>query len=74
MNKKSKNDYFVLFQGAKISKREANRVGVGFVFGFVGAVISAFLIGPENKIANIIVVIFFVAIGYFWVGHKIFKT
>jgi hypothetical protein len=35
MNKKSKDEYFVLFQGAKISKREANRIGVGLIFGFV---------------------------------------
>ena len=30
MNKKKKNDdYLVLFKGAKLSKREANKVGVG---------------------------------------------
>ncbi len=74
MNKNATYEYFVLFRGAKISKREANRAGVGLIFGFAGAIISACLIGPENKIATIMICIFFVAIGYFWVGNKIFKT
>ena len=74
MSKKSKDEYFVLFRGVKISKCEANRIGVGLIFGFVGAIISTFLIGPENRIVAIIVCILFVAIGYFWVGNKIFKT
>ena len=29
MDKKKKDDYLILFSGAKISKREANKVGLG---------------------------------------------
>ncbi len=74
MNKKSKDACVVLFQEAKISKREANKVGVGLIFGFIGAIISSFFIGSENKIAAIIVCLFFVAIGYILVGNRIIKT
>ena len=38
MNKKSKDQYIVLFQGVKLSKREANKVGIGLIFGLVGGV------------------------------------
>lgn len=43
MNKKENDDYLVLFQGAKVPKREANKVGVGIVFGLLGTVVTHFL-------------------------------
>ena len=70
----SKDEYLVLFQGAKISKREANKIGIGIIFGFVGALISALFIGVENKIVGIFICGIFAAVGYFGVGRKIFKT
>ena len=74
MNKKSVDEYIVLFQGAKLSRREANKVGLGLIFGLIGAVISIFLLGTENKEASLLVCFILAVIGYFWIGNKIFKT
>lgn len=71
---KSQDEYIVLFQGVKLSKREANKVGLGLILGFVGAIISVLFIGVENKITGIIICCILAAVGYFWVGNKIFKT
>jgi len=35
-NKKEKDDYVVLFRGAKLSKCEANKAGLGIIFGVIG--------------------------------------
>ena len=74
MNKKSKDQYITLFQGAKLPKREANKVGIGLIFGLLGAVLSGFLFGLEYKIAAIIICGIFVGFGYFIVGNKLFKS
>lgn len=73
MDKKEKDDYIILFGGAKLSRREAKKVGLGLFFGFIGATISAFSLGQDNKFAGYIICIIFIAIGYFWIGNKIFK-
>jgi hypothetical protein len=74
MNKKSKDEYIVLFQGVKIYKREANKVGIGIIFGFVGALISVLILGVEYKIAGVIICSIFAAVGYFGIGSKISKS
>ncbi len=73
MDKDQKDEYVALFQGVKLTKREANKVGLGLLFGFVGGIISLFLLGPENKVATGIICFIFVAIGYFLIGNKIFR-
>jgi hypothetical protein len=74
MNKRSKDEYIVLFQGVKLSKRQANKVGLGLIFGFFGVIISLIFFGLENKIVVVIICSFFAAVGYFWIGNRIFKT
>lgn len=73
MSKKPKDEYVVLFRGAKLSKKEANKAGLGLIFGLLGAIISAFFFGPEHKILSVIIITVLAAIGYFWVGNKILK-
>jgi hypothetical protein len=70
MNKQDNNDYVVLFRGAKISRRQAKRVGSGLILGFVGALISIGVLGPDNKIAALVVAGVFTFIGYFGLGKK----
>lgn len=49
MRKKDKNDYIVLFQGAKLSEREANKAGLGIIFGIIGIIFSIITVGPTNN-------------------------
>ena len=71
MNKKSNNDYLVLFKGAKLQKREASKVGLGIIFGIVGMLVTKLI--PTVEFFNYAIVFIFAAIGYFVVGNKIFK-
>ena len=70
MNKQDNNDYVVLFKDAKISRRQAKRVGFGLIFGFVGVLISIGVLGRDNKIAALIVAGVFTFIGYFGLGKR----
>ena len=74
MIKNSKDDYIVLFKGVKLSRREANKVGFSLILGFAGAILSVLSLGPENKLLSLIICAVLAAIGYFWLGKKIFKT
>ena len=69
-----KDDYLVLFQGAKISKREANKVGVGILFGIIGILGTHYIQIGQAKIINYIVIFIFSLVGYLWVGNKLFKN
>jgi hypothetical protein len=73
MGEKQKEDYIVPFKGAKLSKREANKIGLGLAFGFAGAMISVLLVGSGGKMAAAIFILVFAAFGYFFVGSRIFK-
>jgi len=74
MNKKKENDdYLVLFKGAKLSKREANKVGVGIIFGIIGILISIFIPLVKSKIVDYAIILIFVVVGYYWIGNKLFK-
>jgi hypothetical protein len=70
MNKQDSNDYVVLFGRARISKHQAQKVGFGLIFGFVGLLISIGVLGRDNKIAALIVAGVFTFIGYFRFGKK----
>ena len=74
MNKKSKDQHIFLFQGIKLSKHEANKVGIGLIFGLVGGVLSGFILGLDHKIAAIIICGIFIGFGYLIIGNKLFKT
>ena len=51
-----RDDYVVLFKGAKLSKLEAKKVGLGIIFGNIGIVISVLAPGVENKIVGYIII------------------
>jgi hypothetical protein len=46
----SNKDYRVLFGGAVISRLEANKVGLATLIGFIGAILSFFVFGLQNKL------------------------
>ena len=72
MDKKDKNNYIVLFKGIKLSKREANKVGLAIIFGFVGILMSIFITGGRNRALDLLIIFTFAGIGYF-LGSRFFK-
>ena len=72
MNDKEKDDYVVLFGGAKLSKREANKVGLSLLCGFIGSIISI-LTGTDNRFLTGVILLASAFIGYFVLGNRIFK-
>ena len=74
MSENEKDDYVVPLKGAKLlSKREANKVGLAIILGFIGAIISVLAFGGDNKVLVLIICALFAGAGYFWLGDKIFK-
>ncbi|MFA5272252.1 MAG: hypothetical protein WC412_07975 [Candidatus Omnitrophota bacterium] len=69
---KKNDDYIVLLKGVKLSKREANIVGLSIIFGIIGTVVSMAAVGINNKTIGFMIVAVFVLIGYL-IGNKIFK-
>ena len=66
-------DNFTLFRGTKVNKTQANRIGVGIVFGLIGIVLILLLPFKELKFLNYTILFLCVMFGYFIVGPKIFK-
>jgi len=73
MKNKDNDDYKVIFGGATITKKEANRVGIAFFFGIVGIVTVGLTLGLQNKPGVFIVSLILAAIGYFGVAKRIYK-
>jgi len=69
MNDKN-DDYIVYFKGAKLSKRNANKVGLTLIFGFIGAIIAAYT--TQNKTIGYVIVFLFILVGCF-LSNKIFN-
>lgn len=69
--KEKKDDYVVLFQGVKLSKHEANSVGLGLIFGIIGMFVSLY-IPIEVKFVNYLVIAIF-CIGGYCLGNRFFK-
>jgi len=42
--KKQEDEYYVDFKGARLTKLEANRIGVGIIFGIFGVVLLFFFV------------------------------
>lgn len=59
MNDKN-DEYIVYFKGAKLSKRNANKVGITFIVGCIGAIIAAYT--TENKIIGYLIVFLFILV------------
>jgi hypothetical protein len=73
MSKNKKEDYVVLFSGAKLSKNEANKAGLGIILGVIGFIIALLIIGVQNRMPAFIVGIICTLLGYFVIGSKLFK-
>lgn len=76
MNKdtKEKDDYIVPFKGAKLSKKEANKVGIAIIFSYIGAVIIYFVFGIENKTGVFLICLALAFVGYFGIAPKIMRN
>ena len=63
MSNRQDGQYIVLFGGAKLSKREAGKVGLGLACGFAGALSSLFFLGSldQQTTLGIVVVALFIA-------------
>ena len=73
-NKKEKDPgYYVNFKGATVTKTEANRIGVGIVFGIIGIIVVLLLPLRDEKILSYSLITMFIFIGYFIVSPLIFK-
>ena len=66
------NDYYILFKTAKLNKREAKQLGVGFIFGIIGLVVIFCLPIEKSKIIDYLIISIFIIGGYI-LGYKIFK-
>ncbi len=74
MNKGEKDDYKVLFRGAMISTKEANKVGVALLFGFLGIVTIGFTFGIKDILTLFIISFVLACIGYFGIAGRYFKN
>ncbi len=73
-NKDKEDDYKVIFRGATISKREANKVGVALLFGFIGIVTIGLTFGIKNKLTLFVIALILACIGYFGIANRFFKN
>jgi hypothetical protein len=71
MIKKNDDDYYILLKGAKLNKREANKAGVGIIFGFIGAV-TANVLPISGRVAAFLIIAAFAITGY-GLGQKLIK-
>jgi hypothetical protein len=71
--KEKKDDYVVLFKGAKLSKNEANSVGLGIIFGIIGSLISLYTPLARATFMAYGLIMVFSIIGY-CLGIKLFKN
>ena len=74
MKNKDKDDYKVIFGGATISKKEANKVGVAMIFGLIGIVAIGLAFEITNKLAIGIISLILAFIGYFGITNMLFKN
>lgn len=73
MTKIKDDDYIVNFKGANLNKKEANRVGLGIILGFLGLIFGFIILGPERKHLILISALCLSLIGYVLLGRKWFK-
>jgi hypothetical protein len=71
--KKKNNEHYVYFRGARLNKSQANNVGVGIIFGVIGAFFSLLLPFEDQNIASYLTILVFAFLGYFFIGPKIFN-
>jgi len=69
---KNDDDYF-FFRGARLNKKQATRVGISSVLGFIGIILTYLLPIKEKSIISYFIITVFVLVGYFLIGNKIIK-
>ena len=69
--KKYDDDYKVALSGTTISKTNANKAGLGLIFGIAGAVFSIVVFG-NNKLAAFVTITICIVVGLI-IANKIFK-
>jgi hypothetical protein len=73
MTKNKDDDYIVVFKGAKLNKKEANRVGLGIIFGIIGIIVGLIVLGPDRKYLILFTAFCLSLFGYVYLGRKWFK-
>jgi len=73
MKNHDKDDYKVIFRGATISKKEANKVGLALIFGSIGILAIGLTFGLKNKLLIFIISLALGGIGYFGIANRVFK-
>jgi hypothetical protein len=73
MKNKIDDEYKVIFGGATISSKEAKKVGVALIFGFIGILVIGLSLGLKNKLAIFVIAFILACVGYFGIANKIFK-
>ena len=73
MTKNNSKNNVVLFRGAKLSTREANKVGLALIMAGIGLLFSLVVFGIAQKALAGVIAIVFSAVAYFVVGNKVFK-
>ena len=64
MSGKAKDDYVVLFKGAKLNRSQANRLGFSIICGFVATIVLVPTIGDNNPLITKILVISVAVLAY----------
>jgi len=73
MKNKDNDDYKVGFSGATISKKEAKKVGVALIFGFIGIGVIGLFLGLKNKLVILLLSLILACVGYFGIANRAFK-
>ena len=73
MKNTDKDDYIVLFGGAKITRKEANRTGLSLICGFIGLAVAILLFGTENDITVTSITILSAITCYLLLGGTLIK-
>ena len=73
MKNTDRDDYIVLFRGAKLTRQEANRTGFSLICGFIGLAVAILLFGTEKDITVTSITILSAITGYLLLGGKLIK-
>ena len=73
MKNTNRDDYIVLFRGAKLTRQEANRAGLSLICGFIGLAVAILLFGTEKDITVTAITILSSITGYLLLGGKLIK-
>ena len=73
MKNTDRDDYIVLFRGAKLTRQEANRTGLSLICGFIGLAVAILFFGTEKDITVTSITILSTITGYLLLGGKLIK-